>query len=652
MTKKLRTIIIAITVISLSVLSASDWKHHPGMFNPSGVPSLPFTQPRFADLDADGDMDMILGSTSGAPVYITNTGSSTSPQFTIIDNIFDSISELDAEMAVAYDIDADGDLDLITGGYTGVQLYENTRNAVTPSFSKIDGFFSEISCGSNPIVDMGDIDNDGDLDMVLGFSESGAVKLYTNNGSDTLAVFLESASQTLGIIGLYAYPVFCDPDSDGDLDILCGRDGFNFTYFKNTGTSTSGSWSVDGTPFNGLGDNTFFNSPAMVDINGDGKQDLIYGNYYGPLTYYRNNGSTTSPTWTENTSLFGGVLDIGAASSPFFIDIDGDGDQDLLSGSQLGDVKTYKNNGNSLVATFNYHQTNTNLKHTIYSFVSLAEVNGDTSLDALVGDLSGNIYYHPGSGSGFISSSQALTLFNIGDFSAPRFVDMDFDGDQDFVAGNGDGNLYYFKNEGTQSQPVWSEQSNFFGGIDVGSNCVPAFADLDFDGDLDLLAGESFRAVHYYENVDGNWIEDTSMVSGIVAGQNATPAFADLDGDGDQDLILGNYDGYFEYYENLREVVAVSPVSSLPHDFSLNNYPNPFNPHTAINFNLTNGGFVELDIFDMNGRKVSKLTGRYYSAGHHTLNFIAADHLGSGIYISRLNVNNKPAAMIKMTLLK
>ncbi len=643
---------VTILIILFSFASADDWRLNPGMFNPSGVPSLPFSQPRFADLDADGDQDMILGSTADKPVYLTNTGTSTSPQFTFIEDLFSSVSELDAEVAVAYDLDADGDLDLICGGYTGLQFYRNTGNPIMASFEKVDGFFGSITSGSNPIGDLGDIDNDGDLDLVIGYSENGTVKLYTNTGTDTLAAFSESSVITLGDVGLYAYPVFCDPDNDGDLDILCGRDGHNFTYYKNNGSAASGNWQENTTVFYGLGSDTYFNSPAMVDINGDGKEDLIYGNYTGPLTYYRNSGTTSAPSWTKNTSLFGGVIDVGGASSPMFVDKDNDGDLDMISGTNMGDIKYYRNDGSPTAATFTYVSPLASLKHSIYSSVTMADVNGDGNLDALVGDLSGNIYYHPGTETGFLPASSSIPIQDIGDWSAPLFIDMDKDGDNDIVAGNGDGYLVYFENQGSASSPLWSEIYGYFDSLDVGSNCVPAFADLDFDGDYDLLAGEGFRDVHYYENVDGSWVEDTSMVSGIVAKQNAAPAFADLDGDGDQDLILGNYDGTFDYYENLREVVAIESVNSIPEDYSLSNYPNPFNPSTAISYDLPAFSRVNLSIFDLTGKKIATLVNDTRSAGKYTVNYSADAEMSTGIYFLRLKVNGQIADTKKITLLK
>ena len=643
---------ILLTLLTVSMLSASDWKLNPGMFNPSGVPSLPFSQPRFADMDADGDLDMILGSTADKPMYLTNTGTSTSPKFTFIDDIFESVSEMDAEMGVCYDIDADGDLDLICGGYYGIQLYHNTGNVITASFTKAIDFFTGLTTGSNPIIDMGDIDNDGDLDMLVGFSESGLIKLYTNSGSDTSAIFLESSALTIADAGLYAYPVFCDPDNDGDLDILSGRDGYNFYYYQNTGSVSQGSWSSNGTVFSGLGSDTYFNSPAMADINGDGKQDLIYGTYIGPLSYYRNSGTSSSPSWTENTTLFGGVIDIGSASTPIFVDFDRDGDLDMFTGTQMGDIKSYLNTGTAFAPSFSYNISHSNLKHSIYSFISLAEVSGDTSWDALVGDVSGNIYYHPGNGNGFLPPSSAMTIDNVDGWSAPRFIDLDKDGDQDIVAGNEEGYLIYYENQGTASQPMWSFIYNYFDSLDVGNSCVPAFADLDFDGDYDMLTGKGFHKVTYYENQNGIWVEDTTMVEGIEAGQNASPAFADLDGDGDQDLILGSYAGNFDYYENTREVVAIKPTTTLPNNFNLNSYPNPFNPSTAISFKLLADSKVELAIFDLTGKKVDVLVNEYRSAGDHSLNFYAPATMSTGIYFCRLSVEGKIADTKKITLLK
>ncbi len=57
------------------------WQQNDLIFNPSGIPSLPFSQPRFADLDADSDFDLILGSINEPPFYFMNNGSASNPSF-------------------------------------------------------------------------------------------------------------------------------------------------------------------------------------------------------------------------------------------------------------------------------------------------------------------------------------------------------------------------------------------------------------------------------------------------------------------------------------------------------------------------------------------------------------------------------------------
>ncbi len=645
-----KTLLMTLVTLTLSLnLYAGGWEYNSNMFNPSGVPSLTFSQPRFADMDADGDLDMILGSGVGGPLFLSNIGSKTSPKFVLSDNIFSSISELDAEVSVAYDIDADGDLDIICGGYTGLNLYRNIGNAINASFVKVDDFFNDINEGGNPVPDMGDIDNDGDLDLIVGKSESGEIRIFTNSGSDTSAIFLSSNALTLDDVGLYAYPVFTDLDNDGDLDIVSGKDGYGIVYYRNTGTASAPVWSGYGGLFPSIGTTTYFNSPAMVDINNDGKIDLIYGNHDGPLKYFKNTGSSTSPKWSENTSLFGGTIDIGAASTPFFVDKDRDGDLDMITGTQAGDIKLYRNDGNANTPAFTYSTTYTPLKHSIYSSVSFAEANGNTSYEALVGDLSGNIYYHTGSGYNFTTTS--MNIGNHGAWSAPRFIDMDHDGDMDIVVGDEDGYISYYENTGSSTQPLWSIIFDYFDSLKVGDNVVPAFADLDFDGDYDLLAGCGSYKLKYFENQDGNWVEDTTMVQGLVAKQNAAPAFADLDGDGDQDLIIGNYDGYFDYYENTREVVAIKETDMLPNSYELGTYPNPFNPTTTINFQLAVDNEINLSIFDLNGKMIEKLYSGYKHAGIHNIKWNASNY-SSGIYICRLMVNGRVAESKKLTLLK
>jgi len=454
-----------------SILTAQSWQQNDAIFNASGVPSLPFSQSRFADPDGDGDQDMILGNLHDAPFYIENIGTITSPTFAQGDDIFSSISYLDAEMGVCADLDNDGDFDFISGGYTGLNYFENIGTVANPSFQMVNNYFPGLNVGQNPVPDLADVDDDNDLDMVVGLSEDGSVKIYINIGTGTVAQFSESNIINIGDVGLFAYPNFCDLDADNDQDIVVGRDLHEFVYYQNNGNPQIGLWEVNASVFTGIGDETYWNSPGLTDINGDGTIDLIFGTAGGPLHYYENNGTPAIPSWQENTTLFGGVIDVGGASNPFFSDFDNDGDLDLVSGSQMGDIKYYQNVGTAYAPAWVEDSSYfASIDHSIYSAITLGDVDNDGFPDAIVGDLNGHFYFHRNTGSGYMFESDVLSFVALGGWSAPCLVDMDDDSDLDIVAGNESGNLFYFENQGTTSLPDWVEVAGYFESIDIGSS--------------------------------------------------------------------------------------------------------------------------------------------------------------------------------------
>jgi hypothetical protein len=547
-----RNMMILLVLFGIGSLAAQPWEADNSVFNPSGIPSLTFSQPRFADLDGDGDMDFLLGNTNTAPLYVQNTGTATNPAFAIGTNFLAGISSLAAEEGVCADMDADGDLDLITGGYNGLHLFVNTGTVAIPAFSEVPDYFSGLAFASYPVPDVADVDNDGDNDLVVGFSEDGAVKVYLNIGSPAIGDFSEATMQIIGDIGLYAYPVFCDFDADGDQDILAGRDSHGFIYYQNVGSPSVADWQANNSFFATLGFEDYWNSPDLVDLNNDGLYDLVFGTASGPLQYYTNTGTLTNPVWQVNTSLFGGVLDVGGASSPVFYDFDGDGDLDLISGSQMGDIKYYENTGTIHAPAWAENSAYfSSIDHSIYAAVAIGDVNGDNLPDAIVGDLNGSLYFHRNTGLGFAQEAGVLPVIDVGDWSVPRLWDRDGDGDLDLATGNEAGNMRYYENQGTLTTPNWVETSGFFTGIDVGMNCSPSFGDLDGDGDWDFVAGNLTGNLLCYKWQGFGWVANTSAVSGISTDQNAAPALVDLDADGDLDLVLGDYDGTFSYHRNL-----------------------------------------------------------------------------------------------------
>jgi uncharacterized protein YuzB (UPF0349 family) len=147
-------------------------------------------------------------------------------------------------------------------------------------------------------------------------------------------------------------------------------------------------------------------------------------------------------------------------------------------------------------------------------------------------------------------------LPGMGGVIAHAFTDLDNDGDVDLMVGINTGNFKYFENTGSVSAPAFSAvQTNPFGLADVGDFGAPAFADLDNDGDMDLMAGVDIGNFKYFENIGSASASAFSAVQtnpfGLSdIGLRSTPAFTDLDNDGDIDLMAGELGGNFKYFEN------------------------------------------------------------------------------------------------------
>src|SRR6185369_1648939 len=146
--------------------------------------------------------------------------------------------------------------------------------------------------------------------------------------------------------------------------------------------------------------------------------------------------------------------------------------------------------------------------------------------------------------------------------STPVFADLDGDGDFDLVVGQSDGTLKYFENTGSDAAPAFLPRTgaaNPFDGIGAGvastpaspiTQATPAFADVDGDGDLDMLLGQSNGTLKYFENTGTGAAPDyversgtANPFAGVDIGTQSTPSFADLDGDGDLDLVVGGTGG-------------------------------------------------------------------------------------------------------------
>jgi hypothetical protein len=573
-----------------------------------------YAKPSLGDLDGDGDLDLVAGAGSGAFLYFANV-EGRMVEAVGSDNPLGSAEEPGGGLRfpVLADLDGDEDLDLVVGRRTppdplgGIEYYENTGSATNPVYvyrsgseNPVDGVTAPFSTAPT----FGDLDGDGNLDLMVGDS-NGAFSYYRNLGSPTNSSFVlqSGASNPLDGVsvggGGRARPTFGDLDGDGDLDLLSGRYDGNFVVYENVGSAANPAFMLNlgsGNPFVSFDVGTR-STPSLGDADGDGDLDLVSGDSSGAFTYFENIGGSEDPIFVERIGTPADPLDgvdFEGFTAPTLGDIDGDGDLDLVTAASvevlLGQliqlVPRYFTFENSIVAPVVSAAEPTNpladpfaaIDIGIYSAPAFADFDNDGDLDMTVGQKSSPLRYFENTSDGltpeFVELSGGASPFfglDVSFDANPTYGDLDGDGDLDLVVGESYGTFRYFRNEGVAGFPFFVAivgASNPFNLLDVGFDAAITLGDLNGDGLLDLMAGELFGTFHYYENtgdaVSPNFVERTgglNPMNGADVGYNATPSLGDLDLDGDLDLVVGDRSDNHAYYENTGS--ATNPVFIL-----------------------------------------------------------------------------------------
>lgn len=345
--------------------------------------------------------------------------------------------------------------------------------------------------------------------------------------------------------------------------------------------STSGFWSA---PVDlGISDAEWdYERPDFADLDEDGDMDLYIGIAGGEIKVFKNDGYGQFPDPPENLQADGEDINLGSyAWIVSFVDIDNDGDMDLLASEGYGVTKVYLNQGLGVLTDDGVFQ-----------------VDGED--------------------------------FNV-ENNAQDIAFADLDGDEDldmYVGTNGLYIIEVFENDGTGAY-------TYSGPLQADGDTLKttkrqytsiAFSDFDDDGDLDLFLGHGGEAPHvvkYYINDNGMFHADADTIKDEAGeiidfgGSYNAIAFADLDFDEEEEMYVGNREGLYQTTYN--RVVGIKP-NATGNSFTV--YPNP--AFEYINFKNS---------ATLNSVKIYDITGNIVAEFENITNKINVTFLEKGLYI-------------------
>jgi len=367
---------------------------------------------------------------------------------------------------------------------------------------------------------------------------------------------------------------------------------------------------------------TRIDMPALDDVDCDGDLDIVTFNISGGFAeFYRNQSvergfKADSLLFRLENPCWGGFYESGASmkidlapapgvcfrispselagnfrhsgSTLLTLDLDGDGDRELLLGDiSYPNITLLTNGGDCKTAWMNQQDNQFPSRDFPVNLVSFPaafaiNVDQDSLTDLLVAPNAPfqsvderfvRYYRNKGTRNRAVfqlEEEDFLTRYSLdfGKGCQPTWVDVNGDGLLDIVAGNYGrfrspddfpSSLYYLENVGSTSAPAFTmKDSNFLGMSRFNGfsrDFAPTFADMDADGDLDLLVGDEEGKLFYGENLAGKgkpFRMDQFVYNymDIDVGMNAVPSVWDLNWDGLPDLIIGERNGNINYFQN------------------------------------------------------------------------------------------------------
>jgi len=536
----------------------------------------------------DTDVDFL--STSGSLILGSETLAHS------VDTTFNG-----ATMVYSEDIDGDGFMDIIAAAaYHDITWWRNTDGSGT----SLTEFTFTGSIGHRNIH-FGDIDNDGDMDLVSCHWSGQSVNWWENvdgSGTSWTRHYIDSSYNS----AQYAYSE--DIDGDGDMDVLASSFFTDtFTWWENTdGLGTT--WIEHTIDTNADGARMI----RCADIDGDGDVDILGAMAAArDIVWYENvdgSGTVFSKHWVDPN--------VNMASYVHSEDIDGDGDVDVLG---CGYEICWWENGNGSGTQWFEHDIADGMM-CLYS----DDIDGDGDMDVLGAGGASIIWWENVTGAGLQWTGHIVY------WTAESFWIYSEDI-------NGDGNPDILFSDYLADKIVWLDLNAYVNGI-LESSCLylqndPGWGSIDWTTEEPQGTSVAFQ-VRSCDSPDstvmGAW-SDTLFSPGTLAG------------------ILNEGDSFFQY----RALLQTSDASVTPvlHDVTVSWDPMgiegsedpaviallPFSPNPAsapaVRFSLPEPASVEISVFEVSGRLVDEIHGDEYDSGFHD---VLLEELSPGIYFCRM----------------
>lgn len=460
------------------------------------------------DIEGDGDADIVFGDQNGLSwMENLDSGANFGPRRSILN--------LEARSIITFgDVDADGDLDLFTMNERegNVYIHENKFEGTFGSPREIvavdGGGGGFVTSGS---LRLGDIDGDGDLDILYAFARFGFVggtsRFAWYENVDGTGNFGPGHDLTQQNPGAFTTARLMDFDSDDDLDIVYSAPN-SLNWLENLGGGTLVQRFMAVPEFDRV------ITWTLEDLNGDEDLDLIAVTKKDTVAWYEH--AERGATFQRPRII---TNDVDSVQSVLAVDLDGDGDREMVTASSGDDrIAWYDNDGNGSFGS------QAPITSTGAVGAALGDVDGDGDLDLVTRlvETGEAVWYENTEGQVKFETTHRISQTK----HLPTLADLDGDGDLDVLTSETTGTGWH-RNTGN---------GNFVRQSIISSGTSATLGDIDGDGDLDLVNREG-SAISWHENRTGDWrIVQKHVISGHVPNPRVL-GLADLDGDGDVDLL-------------------------------------------------------------------------------------------------------------------